>query len=71
VTVNSITFKIRILRVNLDNVYWVFPYALTCGLELEEWSKKIADFLEEFWAEEIKETVLYIVRDSFVKQVRR
>ena len=70
VTVDGITFKSRVLRVNLDNVYRVFPYVLTCGLELEEWSKKIADFLRGFWAEEIKETVLYMARDSFVKQVR-
>jgi len=59
VTVDGITFKSRILRVNLENVYRVFPYAVTCGLELEEWSKKITDFLQGFWAEEIKETILY------------
>jgi hypothetical protein len=70
VTVDGITFKSRVLRVNLENVYRVFPYVITCGLELEEWSKKIADFLQEFWAEEIKETVLYMARDSFIKQVR-
>ena len=70
VTLDGITFKSRILRVNLENVYRVFPYVITSGLELEEWSKKIADFLQEFWVEEIKETVLYMARDSFVKQVR-
>jgi len=67
VTVDGITFKSRILRVNLENVYRVFPYAITCGLELEEWSKKITDFLQGFWAEEIKETVLYMARDYFIK----
>jgi hypothetical protein len=70
VTLDGILFKSRILRVNLENVYRVFPYVLTCGLELEEWSKKIADFLQEFWAEEIKETVLYMARDSFLKQIQ-
>jgi len=69
VTLDGITFKSRILRVNLENVYRVFPYVITCGLELEEWSKKIADFLQEFWAEEIKETVLYMARDYFLKHV--
>jgi len=70
VTLDGILFRSRILRVNLENVYRVFPYVLTCGLELEEWSKKIADFLQEFWAEEIKETVLYMARDSFLKQIQ-
>jgi hypothetical protein len=70
VTVDEITFKSRVLRVNLENVYRVFPYVLTCGLELEEWSKKITDFLQGFWAEEIKESVLYMARDSFFKQVQ-
>ena len=67
VTLDGITFKSRILRVNLENVYRVFPYAVTCGLELEEWSKKITDFLQGFWAEEIKETILYGARDYFLK----
>jgi hypothetical protein len=70
VTLDGITFKSRILRVNLENVYRVFPYVITSGLELEEWSKKIGDFLQEFWAEEIKETVLYMALEAFVKQVR-
>ena len=69
VTLDGITFKSRILRVNLENVYRVFPYVITCGLELEEWSKKITDFLQGFWVEEIKETVLYMARDFFVKQI--
>jgi Vitamin B12 dependent methionine synthase, activation domain len=71
VTVDGITFKSRVLRVNLDNVYRVFPHAVTCGLELDAWSKKIADFLQGFWAEEIKETVLYLARDSLLNHVRK
>ena len=47
-------FTSRVLRVNLDKVYRVFPYVGTCGSELEEWSKSVAEPLEEFWAEEIK-----------------
>jgi hypothetical protein len=44
----------RILRVNLDKVYRVFPYVATCGLELEEWSKSFDDLLGKFWADAIK-----------------
>ena len=44
VTLDGITFKSRVLRVNLENIYRVFPYVITCGLELEEWSKKDCRF---------------------------
>jgi hypothetical protein len=52
--IEGIQFTSRILRVNLDKVYRIFPYVATCGLELEEWSKSVDGILEQFWAEEIK-----------------
>jgi hypothetical protein len=52
--IEGIQFTSRVLRVNLDKVYRVFPYVATCGLELEEWSKSVDGLLEQFWAEEIK-----------------
>ena len=52
--IEGIRFTSRVLRVNLDKVYRVFPYVGTCGSELEEWSKSVAEPLEQFWAEEIK-----------------
>jgi hypothetical protein len=54
VMIEGIRFASRILRVNLDKVYRVFPYVASCGLELEEWSKSVDGILEQFWAEEIK-----------------
>ena len=53
-TIEGIRFTSRVLRVNLDKVYRVFPFVATCGLELEEWSKSVDGILEQFWAEEIK-----------------
>ena len=53
-TIERIQFTSRVLRVNLDKVYRIFPYVATCGLELEEWSKSVDGILEQFWAEEIK-----------------
>jgi len=52
--IEGIQFTSRVLRVNLDKVYRIFPYVATCGLELEEWSKSVDGILEQFWAEEIK-----------------
>jgi hypothetical protein len=54
VMIEGIRFASRILRVNLDKVFRVFPYVASCGLELEEWSKSVDGILEQFWAEEIK-----------------
>ena len=59
ITADGITLKSRILRVNLDQVYRIFPYAVTCGTELEEWTKGMTDLLRSFAADTIKETVLY------------
>jgi hypothetical protein len=56
--VEGIQFTSRVLRVNLDKVYRLFPYVATCGLELEEWSKSVDGILEQFWAEEIKVTAV-------------
>lgn len=54
VVIQGITLSSRILRVNLDEVYRVFPYVATCGLELEDWSKSFDDLLGKFWADAIK-----------------
>ena len=53
--IERVTFTSRVLRVNLEKVFRVFPYVATCGLELEEWSKSIDGMLEKFWADSIKE----------------
>jgi len=58
VVIEGIRFNSRVLRVNLGEVQRVFPFAATCGLELEEWSKTIEGMPERYWADRIKETVL-------------
>lgn len=58
ITVDGIMLKSRVLRVNLDQVYRIFPYVVTAGPELEGWAKNITDLLWRYWAEAIEETVL-------------
>ena len=65
VTVDGVTLTSRVLRVNLEQAHRVFPYTVTCGSELDQWSRKITDILLNYWAEEIKETVLYRAVDFF------
>jgi hypothetical protein len=58
VVINGIVFTSRVLRVNLEKIHRVFPYATTCGMELEEWSRSFEDMLLKYWADVIKETAL-------------
>jgi hypothetical protein len=58
VVVDGIVFKSRILSVNLDSIYRVFPFIATCGTELEEWARSKNDLLLRIWAETINEMAL-------------
>jgi hypothetical protein len=58
ITIDAVTFKSRILRVNLDHAQQVFAYLATCGTELETWAKSLDDMLEQFWADAIMELAL-------------
>jgi hypothetical protein len=58
VVIDGVRFESHILRVNLDQAQRVFPYVVTCGMELEDWANRIEDTLFRFWAETIKEMVL-------------
>lgn len=51
-------FTSRVLRVNLEGVYRVFPFLATCGPELEAWSHTLGDPLQQFWADAVKEMAL-------------
>ena len=58
VVVEGVRFKSRILRVNLEGSQRVFPYLVTCGVELEDWADQISDVLRRFWAGTIKEMAM-------------
>jgi hypothetical protein len=58
VVVDGVKLTSRILRINFDKAYRVFPYIATCGTELEHWSQNIDDILESYWVDGIKEMAL-------------
>jgi len=58
VVVDGVTLTSRVLRVNLDQVYRVFPYVATCGTELDEWASTLGDLLRSYWSEAIRESAL-------------
>ena len=70
VVVDGVTFKSRVLRVNLEEVHRVFPYVATCGPELDEWARSIEDMLQNFWADTIKEMALRQARAALLEHLK-
>jgi hypothetical protein len=58
VAIDGVAFRSRVLAVNLQKVYRVFPYVATCGVELEEWSNRMEDPLQAYWADALKHLAL-------------
>jgi hypothetical protein len=56
--IGGVRFKGRLLRVNLDKIVRVFPYIVTCGIELEEIAVPDGDFICGYCLDVIKETAL-------------
>ena len=53
VEIGGIQFQSPLLCINLEKAGTVFPFAATCGIELEEWSKKMHNLMYAFWADAI------------------
>jgi len=58
ITIDGVTFKSRVLRVNLDGARKVYPFIATCGMELEMWANGITDPFERYCAEGVKQMAL-------------
>lgn len=69
VIIDGIRFKSHILSINLENVHRVFPFVVTCGQEMEEWSKGITDFFESFCLDTIKEIILDSASENFMLHI--
>jgi hypothetical protein len=58
VIIDGVKFTSRVLRVNMEETFRAFPFVVTCGTELEAWSKQFEDLLDSFCADTIKEMFL-------------
>jgi hypothetical protein len=58
VDLDGVRFTSRVLRVNLEDTYRVFPYVVTCGRELHDWTHSQPDLFLEYWAQAISEVAL-------------
>jgi hypothetical protein len=75
VEVAGYRFDSRVLRVNLDGVYRVFPYLATCGMELQSWGDRLTatsgDPLLQYWVEAIKEAALFHAVRAVTDQINQ
>lgn len=53
IDIGGVRFTSRILHVNLAGAGVVYPFAATCGTELEVWAKTMKGMLRSFWADSI------------------
>jgi hypothetical protein len=58
VKIDGTAFSGRLVQEKLGAVDRVYPYVVTCGTEIEEWSLGIDDIVEKYWIDCIKEEYL-------------
>lgn len=70
VIVDGVKLKSRILRTNLESARTVYPFLLTSGMELEDWSRSFSDMLHQFWADTIKSIALGSAVKAFEERLQ-
>lgn len=58
VVIDGIKIYGKVICHNLKDVYRIFPYLVTCGQEIEQWSKTVDDLLYAYWVDHIKQDIL-------------
>jgi len=70
VIIDGITFRSRVLRINLEQAYRVFPGVATCGVELDEWVASKDDMLDQFYADAIAGFALYSATEAVETHIK-
>ncbi len=70
VTAGGVRIESALVRKNLDQADRIAPFAATCGVELEEWSRAYDDPLEAYWADGIKMLYLGLARQAVTAEIR-
>jgi len=64
--IDGVTFNSRLLCETLVEADQVFPYVVTGGTELEEWSAGFDDMLERYWTAAIKELAMRAALETLI-----
>lgn len=71
IVVDGVTFRSRILRINLDSQHRVFPYAATCGTELDAWARSRQGILQDYLADMIAEQALEVASGALDDHIQK
>ncbi len=71
VLIDGVSFKSRILQVNLEGADYAFPYLITCGKSYDIFFDSLDDMLERFYANEIGNALLAEVQSSFLAYLKQ
>lgn len=71
IVVNNTAFHSENLRVNTNGLEVVFPYVITCGTEIEQWSENIENIMEKYIADGIKAIILSAGTDFVLNHIKK
>lgn len=71
VRIDGVTFTSQALRWNLDKAERVFPFAATCGHEVDAVALVPGDILQPFWLDVIKTFLLEAARQHLEAELKR
>ncbi len=69
VTIGGSVFRSRVLAGNLQGVQQVCAYVVTCGREVDDWSRQEPDPIVALWLDMVKETILRHAMGPFLTQI--
>lgn len=70
IIVEGVKFTSQIMGINLEGLNRIFPFVVTCGIELKKWADSKTDMLEIFWADSIKEMALETGHEILKKDIQ-
>ena len=66
---NGVNFNNRFVYDKLSNCSLVAPYVVSCGREIDEWSKGFGDLFEQFAADTLKQIYLKVIREKLINEL--
>ena len=71
VTLDSVRFTSRVLRVNIAKTHRAFACLATCGIELERWAEQLDDPLYGYWSETMRLQALGTASKALLDDLNR
>lgn len=65
ICIEEIVFRSKVLRINLEGIYRVYPFVVTIGYEIEEWSSGFTDILDNYYANIVLQKILSSTKNYF------